>query len=157
MTSREQTPTDAQLDSLEERLRGLAARQDPPPDTLLAQASLALAMRDLDSELAALVADSFDDQLVGVRDLGATRLLTFEAPGLIIELQVSRAGDHRSLVGALAGDADYRLRFEHPSGSVDVTPDRHGRFRVDDVPPGPLRVALEVAGGRSVCTAWVVV
>ena len=44
----------------------------------------------------------------------ATRLLTFEAPGLILELQVSRTGDRRALVGALAGGDDYRLRLGTP-------------------------------------------
>jgi hypothetical protein len=157
MTSREQRPSDAQLDALEEDLRGLAAHRDPPPQSVLQQASSALAMRDFDSELAALVADSFDDQLADVRDQGVTRLLTFEAPGVTLELQVSGVGDRRQLIGALAGDGDYRLRLEHPAGSVDLTPDSYGRFHVDGVPSGPLRLQLDVAGARSVRTTWVLV
>ncbi|MGZ4592326.1 MAG: hypothetical protein ACXV3C_00545 [Actinomycetes bacterium] len=157
MTRPEQSPSDAQLDALELGLRGLAARHDPPPVTVFAQGAAALAMRDLDAELAALVADSFDDQLTGTRAGGATRLLTFAAPGVVLELQVSGTGAGRRLVGALEADGDYQLRLEHRGGSVDLTRDDYGRFHLDGLPSGPLRVHLHAAGGRSVRTSWVIV
>ena len=157
MTRPEQPPSDAQLDALEQGLRGLAARHDPPPVTVFDQAASALAMRDLDAELAALVADSLDDQLTSTRAGGATRLLTFAAPGVVLELQVSGTGAGRRLVGALEVDGAYQLRLEHRAGAVDLTRDDYGRFQLDGLPSGPLRVHLYAAGGRSVRTSWVIV
>jgi hypothetical protein len=157
MTGHEHTPSDAQLTAVEERLRGLVAEHDPPPDALFVQASAALEMRDLDGELAALVADTVSEQLTALRGERAARLLTFEAPGLTLELQVSTDGDQRQLVGALESSGDWRLRLEQPDGMMELTPDVYGRFHVDNVPAGPLRLHIDGAGSRSVRTTWVVV
>ena len=81
-------PTELPDDALQELL-GLALRQaDPVPEHVLAAARGAFTWRTIDQELADLVFDSATE-LMGVRDHGGTRQLTFQAPGLEIEVMVA--------------------------------------------------------------------
>jgi hypothetical protein len=63
-----------------------------------------------------------------------TRLLTFEAPAVVVELQVVPAGSARQLEGHVDGAGGWELSREHAGGVLPVTSDEHGRFRVDAVP-----------------------
>jgi hypothetical protein len=141
-------------------LRGVATRLDPPPPTVLAAASAAFELRDLEAQLAALIADSLaDESLELVRGSTTTRLLTFEAPGLVIQLQVTGDGAGRRLVGELTDNggagSSYEVQVEHSTGLISVVPDEHGRFLLEAVPAGNLRLRVTGAGSRSVITAWV--
>ena len=84
MTSRDEALTDPVVDALLARLGEAARSQDPVPAAVLANAAAALELRDLDTALAALVADSddVDEALALVRGPQSTRLLTFEAPAV---------------------------------------------------------------------------
>lgn len=156
MTGRDDPVADGRLDSLEDRLRKVATDREPVPPSVLDHAMHALELRDLDTELAALVADSLDadERLALVRGAQATRLLTFEAPGLVVELQVVAAGDRRQLEGHVAGSEGCDLSLEHPGGTVSIEPDEHGRFQVDVVPAGRLRLQVR-SQDRTVTTTWV--
>ncbi len=156
MTGRDDTPTDDQLGVLEDALRRAVAEADPVPQSVLDHAMHALELRDLDTELAALVADSFDadERLALVRGPQGARLLTFEAPGVVVELQVTAAGNDRRLEGQVAGASGCDLSLEHSAGVLPIEPDEHGRFRVDSVPAGRLRLQLRAAD-RAVTTTWV--
>lgn len=141
-------------------LRGIATRLDPMPPTLVPAASAAFELRHLEAQHAALIADSLADQsLELVRGISSTRLLTFEAPGLVIQLQVTGAGADRRLVGELTENggaaSSYVVQVEHLGGVVDVEPDEHGRFMLATVPAGNLRLRVTGASSRSVITAWV--
>jgi hypothetical protein len=156
MSGREDPVTEGRLDALEQRLRQVAVDRDPVPPSVLDHAMHALELRDLDTELAALVADSLDadERLALVRGPQGTRLLTFEAPGVVVELQVTSTGDRRQLEGHVAGAGGCELSLEHPEGTVVISPDEHGRFQVDVVPAGRLRLHVR-AEDRSVTTTWV--
>lgn len=156
MTGHDDSVTDGRLDALEHRLRQVAAGHDPVPPSVHDHALHALELRDLDTELAALVADSLDadERLALVRGPEATRLLTFEAPGLVVELQVTAAGDRRQLEGHVAGAGGCELSLEHPEGTLAIEPDEHGRFQVDVVPAGRLRLQVR-SQDRAVTTTWV--
>ena len=60
MTSRDEALTDPVVDALLARLGEAGRSQDPVPAAVLANAAAALELRDLDTALAALVADSDD-------------------------------------------------------------------------------------------------
>ena len=160
MTGRHEPPTEPELDALAERIRRAAADRDPVPRSVLDHAVHALELRDVDAELAALVADSHaqaeQGDLALVRGPATARLLTFEVPGVVVELEVTGSGDRRALQGQVAGVAGADLTLEHPGGAVAVEPDEHGRFWVDTLPAGRLRLRL-VSTGRRVTTAWVTV
>jgi hypothetical protein len=104
MTGRDEALTDREVESLLERLSHAATTQDPVPPSVVANAVAALELRDLDTALAALVADSdADDTLALVRGPQATRLLTFEAPAMVGEVQVASLGAVRQIEGHVDG------------------------------------------------------
>ena len=159
MTGSDEALTDSQVDALLDRLREVSALRDPVPAVLLSNASAALEFRDLDTALAALVADSDDVNggLALVRGPQGPRLLTFEASEVVVEVQVSpAAAATRQLEGHVDGARGWELSLQHQNGVTSVRPDEHGRFSVPEVPAGRMRLSLR-EGDRSVTTAWVTV
>lgn len=135
----------------------LAARLDPVPRDVLAGAKEAFAWRSVDAELAELVYDSALDEaaLAGVRSGGGARQLTFEGPGLTVEVEVALAG---RLVGQLVPPRPGRVEVRHPQRTFAVEADALGRFAAD-VPSGPVSFSCRLAepfSTGSVETDWVV-
>ena len=144
-------PTD---DALEE-LIGTALRQaDPVPGHVIAAARGAFTWRTIDQELAALVFDSATE-LSGVRDRGAARQLTFQAPGLEIEVMVADPATRR-LIGQLVPARPATVELESTDGKLGQEADRFGRFTFDAVPAGPVRISVTAPDGASIATDWVV-
>lgn len=153
-------------DALLARLRAVAAEVDPVPADVRALASAALALRDLDAELAVLVHDSEDlddraQELVGVRgSADDVRLLSYDAPALGVELQVVQRGDRRDVLGQVVGETVALVLETAPTGAGTGTtdhplvPDADGLFRLDDLPAGRFRVRLRTPGGLTVLTPW---
>lgn len=144
-------------DELLERLRVLAAALDPVPRRVLEEARACAAWQTIDTELAELVYDSVvDEELVGARGGGA-RQLTFEAPGVTVEIEVA-PGSGR-INGQLVPPREADVEVRHPGGSLTVRSDRLGHFRAEGVPSGPIsvRCGIDGAAGRTAHTDWVVV
>ena len=137
-------------------LRGVAARVDSVPDELVAAARAAFAWRTMDAELAELVDDapSDDARLVGMRGDEPATLLSFEAPGLAVEIEVLVAGKRRRLLGQLVPGRPGPVEVRHRGGLTEVTADQVGRFTADDLPPGPMSLRSQGTGGRWVETDW---
>ena len=90
---------------VEEQLREIMERLDPVPERLLAAALGSYTWRTADSDLAELVLDSVaEDQGALVRGREDLRLLSFEASGLTIDIQVS-SGAPGSAGSSAAGTA----------------------------------------------------
>jgi hypothetical protein len=145
-------------------LRALASdRDEAMPPNARAAARAAFTWRTVDDELALLGYDSAldTDALAGVRGDGV-RLLTFEAPGVAIDVEVSDGAGSRTLLGQASGSVTH-LQLQRPddapSRGIDV--DALGTFRADDVAPGVIRIRClldETAGGpRIVSTEWVAI
>lgn len=136
-------------DDLLAGLRRAAAIVDPVPESVAAQARAAFATRRLDEELAELLLDSAL-AANAVRSDGDVRVLSFEASGVTVELQVE-ANSVRGLAIGAGGQAV----VETPEGrrSVPIGPD--GWFSVPDLPAGPTRVRVRAADGRRIVTPWV--
>lgn len=142
------------------RLGGIAQAADPVPPLTRELGRAAFTLRRLDSELAEL-AELVDDSavsLAGVRSAGSdARLLTFHADELVVEAQVTGAGDRLVLLGQV-------MQVETPKATVrleaadlsraDVELDDLGAFRFDGIPAGTVRLVVELPGGRSVATPW---
>jgi hypothetical protein len=143
-------------DELEEELRQLAARLEPVPPELLRGAVGAFAWRDIDAELAELVFDSLLDaeEASLVRGSPDRRLVSFASGGLTIDVEVTSAGDTRTVLGQIApphrGAVDIRRRQE----TVTVEADELGRFQAGPLAPGPLSIRLRPAVGSPVVTDW---
>lgn len=152
-------------DALLGELQGLLARVDPVPPELLDQVRRSFCWRTIDAELAELSFDSLTDQesALAVRSGGDTalepRMLGFGAvvlgEELSIEVEVSSSGDGCVLVGQVspAGASAVEVQ-EGGGGSTEVPVDELGRFVIEPVPGGPVRLRVEHAG-RVVQTTWV--
>jgi hypothetical protein len=138
-------------------LREIAGRQDPVPPAVLAAARASLAWRDPDAALAALVQDSVQQRLISVRG-GTPRLLTFLGGALTIDVQVTTRGGAVDVDGELDPALPARVVLESPNGSRETAADPQGRFRVEGVTPGPVRLRCEPATAGAfvpVRTEWV--
>jgi hypothetical protein len=134
---------------------GEAIRQtDPVPEHVLAGARAAFTWRTIDAELAELVFDSAAE-LTGVRSESTARQVTFQAPGVEIEVMVIENGQRR-IVGQLVPPTEVTVQLTSGDSVADTRTDELGRFTFDDVQPGPVRLSvLGSAGEHLVHTEWV--
>jgi hypothetical protein len=146
-------------EELLQELRAAARRFDPPPDSVLDAARASLTWRTIDAELAALQFDSVVDlAATGVRSSEGPRLLTFAAPGLSIEVEVSPIGPRRQLVGQLVPAQPARIDVRHAGGVTTVQADHLGRFGADAISAGPVSLRCHLGDTPSslpVVTEWI--
>ena len=139
-----------------ERLGAALLASDPVPERVLAGARGAFTWRTIDAELAELVFDSATE-LTGVRG-GAedtARQVTFQAPGVEIEVMVIDNGNRR-IVGQLVPPAEVTVQLTSGDAVRETTTDQLGRFTFQDVEPGPVRLSVLGDDGRHlVHTEWV--
>jgi hypothetical protein len=152
-------------DALLGELHGLLARLDPVPPQLLEQVRRAFCWRTIDAELAELSFDSLVDReaALAVRAGGDTalepRMLGFGAvvngEDLSIEVEASVSDGRCVLVGQLWPPDAAVVEVQSGAGqSCEVPADELGRFQVDPVPGGPVRLRVAHAG-RVVQTTWI--
>lgn len=154
-------------DELIGALRRVAAEADPVPDDVIAAARAALGTRDLDAELAVLVADSasaaggaelaFEPVRTAAEPVPDSRLLTFRGGGIELDVEVSGQGPVVDLVGQLTGGTAGECVLEHPGGRYPLDPDPLGRFLITGVRRGPARIRCRTVTGAPVLTAWVTI
>lgn len=152
-------------DALMAELRHVVSQLDPIPEPVQIAARAAIEWRTLERELAALVHDSaVDTAALAVRGVDAgPRALTFEAPGLTIEVEAEVVAESGSLclVGQLVPPQAADVAVRHGDELIAVRADERGRFAARGVAPGPvsLRCRLDAApgAGRLVETAWLTV
>jgi hypothetical protein len=149
-------------DELMAQLSRLAGELDAVPEHVAAAARAAISTRDLDSELAELVADSsatepeLEFELVRHGAADQDRLLSFDSGELQVELEVIQDGDDLTLIGQVIGTAPVDCLLEYgDSRRVALPTDELGRFLVEGLSGGPVRVRCRSATGASVSTAWV--
>jgi hypothetical protein len=140
-------------------LSRLAAVLDPPPESVVQAARETLTWLRVDAELAELLSDSAveEQQLALVRGDGP-RVVSFETPGLTIEVEILQDGPRRTLVGQLVPPmaAEVELRREDESRSADA--DERGRFRFESVAAGLMRLRIAaVALAGAVETSWIAI
>jgi hypothetical protein len=144
-------------------LRSLFARLDPMDPRLLEQAHSALTWRTVDAELAELSFDSLvDHDLLAARSdqdgtlaprmLGFRTVVNGEEMSIDVEVVADGGG---ALVGQLVPPRPASIEVQTSSGTVgQVEADELGRFEVESVPRGPVRLLVR-RGDRVVQTTWV--
>jgi|tagenome__1003787_1003787.scaffolds.fasta_scaffold20596267_2 hypothetical protein len=130
-------------DQLLQELRGVLPA-DPVPPAVEAAARATFTWRSVDDELAALLSDSADLALTGVRG-GGDRRLAFEAPQLVIEFVLVPGPRGSRLEGQLAPPGPARIEVLRGEQVTEIEADEHGRFALEGVANGPL--ALRVLRG----------
>jgi hypothetical protein len=154
-------------------LRRLASAIDPVPDELRVAIHAAISLRDLDRQLADLIADSagpaddehrertsaFEPVRTWTGDGPAvSRLLSFASDDVQIDLEVSEHGDRVDVVGQLSGASGEDCALEYAEGEpVALQVDSLGRFLVSGMRHGPVRARCRSVAGVSVTTAWVII
>jgi hypothetical protein len=136
-------------DALVNELRRIVAAVDGPPGSVADAAKAAFLFRDIDGELAVLIADSrTDDDFEPIRASAepgqGSWLHSFEGGGVRIDMEVAGA----------AGD-EYVL--ETGSGRRTFPVDDLGRFIIEDLGHDRIRLRCRSAGGTSITTAWVTI
>ncbi|MQA85590.1 MAG: hypothetical protein GEV03_13420 [Streptosporangiales bacterium] len=148
-------------DALLAELRDLFEAMDPVPAQVVAAAEASFTWRTIDAELAALVADSAERPLAGVRSQvgqAGPRLLTFEGQGLLVEVEIDSVGTDRRLVGQLVPPKPAEVEVRWPGGSLTRIADEVGHFTVDAVPQGPVSLVCRLADtAKPVATSWVTI
>ena len=146
-------------------LRSLLTRLDPVDPRLLDKARFAYCWRSVDSELAELSFDSLvdHDMALAVRAGGdpavEPRMLGFGAvvggENVAIEVEVTPGPARPALVGQLLPAGAATVELQAGTGEVDtVQADELGRFLIEPVPSGPVRLRVR-HGERLVHTTWV--
>lgn len=144
-----------------EELRHVVEIVDPVPARVLDAARGSFAWRTIDAELAEIAYDSAADADAAalVRSSGR-RLLTFDAPGVSVELEVLASPPERRLVGQLVPPRRATIEIRHPGGTVTLETDELGRFTAERVEHGPVSLVCRIhdatPAGRIV-TDWLVI
>jgi hypothetical protein len=154
-------------DALLGELERVLARVDPVPPQLLEQVRRSFCWRTVEAELAGLSFDSLLDResALAVRSVVDTalepRMLGFGATvhgedlSIDVEVTSSPAGDECVLIGQVFPAGAPVVEVQAAGGGSTETPvDALGRFVIDPVPRGPVRLRVEHAG-RVVHTTWV--
>lgn len=140
-------------------LSGHFTRTDPVPDAVRDAAYAAIELRNLDAQLAQLLRDTaLDDEkeLAGVRGPSATRSLTFAVgEERYVEVDVESPGELRVLTGYVVPASGGTIAVEHTGGAaLEGLIDDGGRFAVESVPSGPVRLRIAVDGAPPIVTEW---
>lgn len=141
---------------LEEELRQILDRLDPVPEHLLAAAKECFTWRTVDSELAELVFDSVAEDHGALVRGDHARLLSFEAAGLTVDVQVTGIGSARRIIGQLAPPQPATVRVRQGQDVTDLHADELGRFS-GDLREGPFSLVCTAttATSRPVVTDWI--
>lgn len=138
------------MDPLDQEILERIARFDPPPPDLDERVLFAIALGDLDAEVAHLTREAFAGS--GARAGGErTRTITFDADSRSVMITVVERGDHLVRIdGWLAPGAALRveLRRPEPDPTLTVTADDTGRFVFDEVPHGLAQLLVHAGGGE---------
>lgn len=147
--------SDQRDDDLLAELRQAASRFDPVPADVVAGARAAFVWRSMDTELAELVADTSQQDRVPAGVRGAEpAMLSFEAPSLVMELEILPERGGRRVLGQLVPPQPGRIEVRHAGGTLQVDVDAVGRFSAGDVMPGPVSLRCQPSVGSPVETDW---
>ena len=136
-------------------LVGRALREvEPVPEHVVTGALAAWTWRTIDAELAELVFDSATE-LTGVRSEDTARQVTFQAPGVEIEVMVIDDATRR-IIGQLIPGAEMAIELHGNDRVLSTRSDSLGRFGFDEVLRGPVRLTILGSDDQPVVhTDWV--
>jgi hypothetical protein len=134
----------------DEQLIGALRDLIPPvPERVLALGHAAFAWFEPAAALAALTAET-TALPAGVRG-GGTRLLTFAAARISVEIEVC----DRDIVGRLAPASVAEVILRSPGGERGTRTDETGAFALPGVPAGAVSLLFRLTDATSVVTSWI--
>ena len=155
-------PADGPLDETDleilAEIRDLFQAADPMPPDLPERIRFSLALRDLEIEVARLVAEE-DRQLLAVRGPEQSRTITFDSDSLTIMIRIDQNRDGTARIDGWLAPAQRReIEVKTTAGSLGAASDEQGRFALSSVPRGTAQLVVRPAdqgaggSGRSVVT-----
>jgi hypothetical protein len=141
-------------DELAAAVGALLQRADAVPELVRAAASASLAWRDPDAALATLVEETLESTTVRGRP---PRLLTFQAPSGVIEIELTRHDDGARLTGQLIPMRPATVTVCRLDTQSRVDTDELGRFSIAGLDDGLVRLRCAVPGdprGSLINTEW---
>jgi len=142
-------------DQLIAALRAAVRARQAVPREFVEVGQSAFAWHNIDAELAQLTYDSSLDALQGssVRaEAASVRALTFTAPDLTIELEVSEDSLLGQIIPAQRGTVRI-LAADGPDTTTEA--DEIGCFAIRPIPARPFRVHCQTTGGVEALTGWI--
>ena len=139
-------PEGVPLDELDRQILAGLGRLDPPPPDLDERVLFAIALDDLDVQVARLTAEVAG---AGARASERTRTITFDADSRTVMITIVERTDNLVRIdGWLAPGAALRveLRSPEPAPARTVTADDAGRFVFDEVPHGLAQLLVHPPG-----------
>ena len=129
---------------------------DGPPREVVDQAKQLFTWRTVDAELAELTFDSLvSGTPSGVRSEGTARSVTFETPAIVIDCEITPAGERYDVMGSISPTDGATLAIERPGGvEAAVAVDELGRFRIDGLERGTVRFVVRAGEAARVVTDW---
>lgn len=125
-------------------LSAVLAAADPVPPGLVDRVRFAIELDDADAELSRLVEMS---SLVAARSEEFTRLVTFQSDSLTIMITLEQRADGTTRIdGWLTPAACRRIEVRCPAGPRSTESDDTGRFSLDAVPTGSVRLVVHDPG-----------
>lgn len=132
-----------------DRVRAAFAELEPLPACIASAGRAAFGWRVPGALLADLTA-YLDAATAGLR--GGARLLTFNGPGVRVDLEVTGAGE---VAGRLDPPAAARVLVRHPDVSLTCGADEGGHFVLSGMPAGLVSLVFGLPDGTSIVTSWV--
>jgi len=124
-------------------VRTMLETADPLPPGLVDRVRFAIELDDVDAELLRLVELS---SLVAARSDEFTRLVTFQGDSLTIMITLEQGADGTTRIdGWLTPAACRRIEVRCPAGPLSTESDDTGRFSLDAVPAGTVRLVVHDA------------
>ena len=128
------------------RVRRMWERADPAPEHLADHVLFALELENLDTEFELLRLTERGDAFAGSRAPRGTASdvthITFSGSALTVMLAVGAAGKQRRVDGWIAPAARARVVVHSAEGERETTADETGRFVLESVPAGMLRLVF---------------
>ena len=126
-------------------IRRMYEATDPMPSGLPERVRFALALRDLEAEVARY-ADAVGDLALAARGVEESRTVTFDSDSLTIMIRVDSNPDGSARIdGWLAPPSPKIVEMKMIDGSLCVNADESGRFVFPSVPRGPARLLVRVS------------
>lgn len=125
-------------------MRSMWEAADPMPSGLVERAGFALDLDDVDFEVSRLV----PVPAAAARSDEVARIVTFESDSLTIMIMFEQCVDGTTRIdGWLTPAACRRIELRCPAGPKSTESDDTGRFSLDAIRPGPVRLVVHDPGG----------
>jgi hypothetical protein len=138
-----------------DRIGGMYRTADPVPSELYTRVRFAFDLRNAERELATICAKLEPD--LAVRGTEQTRTVSFEGESITITITITPCDGTFTLDGWLTPSGSLSVEVLSSGSCCGTRSDDHGRFVIENVPPGEMQIAVHPSPDGSVALSRIVV